>query len=362
MNDTSTRLVGAVLAGERGDLDRAVDSLCSAGVRAEVFDTTPDHRYRRIARAGVTVTPIAWAESFAAARNAGIDSMVARAVGDVALWIDTDEQLSPPSLDGRDLLDGVARSDYVLCPEIKDSRFSTQGVARLHSLDGRTRFAGRVHEYLVRSTGEPIDYRSIDLSIRHRGYSEWSRVPRNDRMLRQAIVEDGSNPRWRPFWVRDAGVELDPREIAGAIREQARIGPFQGSIGGMTSDDYTRMIAWHGLWNVVDKSPSPFISPALSRLKAIGSEAVSELLYLRIISEAVLGLVSDRLLAEAFDHRRATLAQSDDFPWLDAGICVALDANGRVGEAEAYRSESTPFSDPFCEDSRLRDRFARKQA
>jgi len=360
MGNESARLIGAVLAGERGNVRRCVDSLRREGLPVEVFDTTSDRRYQRLARAGVTVTPITWADSFAGARNEGIDSMRSRDVGDAVLWVDTDEVVEPGGVSElRESIAAAVRAtaEYALCPEIVDERYQTNGVARVHSLDGGTRFRGRVHEYVVRVDGGPLPYQSCNLRIHHDGYSEWDRTPRNRELLAREIEGDGVNPRWRPFWIRDAGSGSDAGVIARLIREQARLDVTEQSIGGLSSDEYTRMIAWHATWNVANRAPSPLLQPALSRLRAIGVEVESELLYLRIVADAMLGSVDSNVLDAAFEFRRRTISTSEEFPWLDAGISIALDANGREIEARAYRAESTLFSDPFTEDSTLRPRF-----
>ncbi|WIE72562.1 hypothetical protein [Curtobacterium sp. MCJR17_020] len=319
----------------------------------EVFDTTSDERHARLAQAGVTVTSLRWDGSFASARNRALESMQLRRSGEYVLWIDSDERLRvPPSEQSLKALD----SRTVACPRIKDTDFETQGVARVHKIKGFV-FDGLVHEYLKTVDGDPAIHRSDPALIEHDGYSNWDRRPRNDRLLRRQIALEPENLRWRPFWVRDSGQSLSDREIARAIREQAALPTWCPELGGLTPSEYMRMIAWHGAWHLISRGSSRLVGPALSRFHLGDDESASEVLYLRLIAEAISGHIADSLIDEAFAFRSRTLDRDDEFPWLDAGVAVALEAAGRRSEADIYRSASPAFNDPFCEDSRLRPSF-----
>ena len=355
----ATHLVGAVLAGERGDADRCVGSLVRFGIRVEVFDTTEDQRQARLTQAGVTVTPLAWLDSFADARNRALD--VLRATGDASsvLWLDTDERLvkRPDDRLLRSLRIGEAGS-AVFCPSIRDARLEVQGVGRLHSLRTATKFVGLVHEYLTDRDGGCLVYRPCEALIEHDGYDSWSRTERNKRLLELQVVTDSENPRWWAFLVRDAGSVLPPLELTRAIRAFAALCPYSDVIGGITPADYTRMTAWHGAWNLVCKGGAAMVEPALRRLRVRGDDdLLSEILYLRLVASVISGSGVADLLEEAFECRRRSIALGREQPWLDAGISVGLESEGRRGEANAYRAESRPFTDPFCVDSELRPEF-----
>jgi hypothetical protein len=114
------------------------------------------------------------------------------------------------------------------------------------------------------------------------------------------------------------------------------------------------MIAWHSANHIVQRGGSTLLEPALRRFHSTDLEVQSELLYLRLIASAVVGMLDEQLILESFDLRRASLESAIETPWLDAGIAVSLELAGRKGEAEAYRADSNPYTDVFCSESRLR--------
>jgi hypothetical protein len=356
MPDESMRLVGAVLAGERGNIDRCVGSLRSLGVAVELFDTTESQRHAGLVRDGVRLTPLKWAGSFADARNSALDVMRTHDPARTVLWVDSDERLLKRP-DERTLrqIRNHGSGPLVLCPSIRDSRHEVKGVGRLHSLRAPLRFVGRVHEYLTSTSETPAEYGSCDVAIEHSGYDDWDRTSRNDQLLRGQLAVDSDNPRWRPFWVRDAGAVLTAHEIGRAIREFAALGRFDEAIGGIAPADYTRMIAWHGAWHLITTGNAAMVDPALRRLPLHDDDdALSEVLYLRLVSNVMSCRPVEDVLVDAFSCRRRSLRLGAEQPWLDAGISIALDADGRHAEASAYRADSSSFTDPFCVDSELR--------
>jgi len=351
--DERPAVVAAVLGGARGDLDGCVRSLTSSGLGVQLFDTTVDGRHQRFRSKSVYVERVTWPGSFAEARNEALISMRRRSVGSAVLWVDSDERLVggwPSEFEAvSSTLPQVA-----WCPTIHDARFSTSGVGRIHQLEGDSRFTGPVHEYLVDGGGDPLAYRPCSVVLHHEGYEGVDRSERNAPLLQRAIAEDEENPRWRAFQIRDVGGSMSTAEIARALRAQAQLGEFAGTIGGLGSADYTRMIAWHSANHIVQRGGSTLLEPALRRFHSTDLEVQSELLYLRLIASAVVGMLDEQVILESFDLRRASLESAIETPWLDAGIAVSLELAGRKGEAEAYRADSNPYTDVFCSESRLR--------
>lgn len=357
----STALVGAVLAGQAGNVARAVGSLSASGVEAWVFDTTPDRRHAELSRAGVTVVDLTWPNSFAQARNDALAVLRSRSEAACVLWLDGDEILERTTQArlSREVEKAV-RGAIGLCPKIRAGAFSTQGVARLHGLRGDLRFRGTVHEYLETELGESVPYELSSIRIVHDDYGDWDRSSRNDKLSRRQIAEDPANPRWRPFWVRDSAKLLKSAEIVSANRQQSEI-MQSGAVGGIERDVYTRMIAWHTSWHLVNRGAPDLVERSLHAYRCDVDEAASEILYLRLVALAIAGVDSTELMVRASALRQTSLADRKEYPWLDAGIAVALDASGRRADADAYRAESVPFSDAFCDDSRLRPQFSRKR-
>lgn len=355
----STALVGAVLAGPAGDVARAVGSLSASGVEAWVFDTTSDRRHAELSCAGVNVVNLTWPNSFAQARNDALAVLRSHSEAACVLWLDGDEILerTSPARLSREVHKAV-RAPVGLCPTIRAGEFSTQGVARLHGLRGGLRFRGIVHEYLETEHGESIPYGPSAIRIVHDDYGDWDRSARNDVLSRRQIADDPANPRWRPFWVRDSAKLLKSTEIVSANRQQSEI-TQPGVVGGIERDVYTRMIAWHTSWHLVNRGMPDLVERSLHAYRCDDDEATSEILYLRLVALAIAGVDSTELMVTASVLRQASLADGKEYPWLDAGIAVALDASGRRADADAYRAESVPFSDPFCDDSRLRPQFSR---
>jgi hypothetical protein len=357
MSGESAVVVAGILAGEQGDIVAAVDSLRRAGLQVWVFDTTPVNRHRTLGGAAVHVRQIRWTDSFSAARNSGIEVLQAETEASAVLWVDTDERLMRGSLTE---LEAVARSLegqlLAVAPIIEADGFQVTGVARMHSLRNGIRFTGHVHEYLADRDGQPVAYSSSKIVIAHETYAHWDRAGRNRLLLEKQIALDSCNPRWRPFLVRDAGSELSTGKIILANRQQALL-RSQGDVGGIDLATYTRMIAWHTAWHLVSRGASGLVDDALKDYQILDDEARSELLYLRLIASVIAGQRFEPILLQCLAFRQASLGDREDFPWLDAGIAVALDHQGRAVDAAEYRAESSVYTDSFCEDSRLRPEF-----
>lgn len=349
-------MVAGILAGERGNIIAAVDSLSRAGLQVWIFDTTSDNRHRFLGSADVHVRQVPWEESFSAARNSGIELLQSETEAPAVLWVDTDERLTRGSLAE---LEAVARrlggQPLAVAPIIEADGFQVTGVARMHSLRNGIRFVGHVHEYLTDQDGDPIDYLSSKIVITHENYAEWDRVGRNKSLLEKQIALDPLNLRWRPFLVRDAGSALSTGKIILVNRQQAPLRSAR-DVGGMDMMTYTRMIAWHTAWQLASRGAGGLVDSALEGYESLNDEARSELLYLRLISSVIAGQQYEEMLMQCLAFRQASLSDHD-FPWLDAGIAVALDHQGRAADAEEYRSESTVYTDSFCTDSRLRPEF-----
>lgn len=353
----AAHLVGAVLAGEHGDIDRCVDSLLACGLPVQLFDTTTDRRHERLRGQGVNPVALKWGQSFGEARNRALDAMVRSTGASAVLWLDSDEEITE-SGDLRRMAEHVSTTAVALCPLITDGTFETHGVARVHALDAHTRFVGSVHEYLVNQGGNAVAYQACKLTISHEGYGDRDRSHRNAGLLLQEVQNDPLNVRWRPFLIRDAGRLLPSKAISRLIREFAALDSPVRPVGGILLSDYVRMIAWHGAWHLVERGDAVLVDPALRRFTGLDLPTETEIMYLRLISSVVAGGLRDSLLDEAFSCRRSSMRMGHDAPWLDAGIAIGLAELGRFAESAAYRRESDLYSDPFCFESELRPSFS----
>lgn len=130
-----------------------------------------------------------WSESFAAARNAGLEA----AAGDWVYWIDTDEELLTPdrSLFVRILSDSRFLAYYVRIQDVMPGTSATMSERYHRSIyrrRGDIRYYGRVHEHFEpsleeRSVGLGMKMDASPVRVRHHGYV----AERNERRLRRNI-------------------------------------------------------------------------------------------------------------------------------------------------------------------------------
>lgn len=181
---------------EEAQLPRALDSVAGVVDELVVLDTGSRDRTLEIARSrGARTASFAWCDDFAAARNAALELVSARWV----LVLDADEELV--GSDAREALRAFAArragSGLAGLVEIENlgasSGESRVLVSRFFELDGRTRFAGRVHEQLQRD-GAPLARTPLGVRVRHHGYTQAAlagrdKLARNRRLLQRVLAE-----------------------------------------------------------------------------------------------------------------------------------------------------------------------------
>lgn len=184
-----------VLVVDTGSTDRTVDIVAS-------------YTDRR-----VEMMQIAWADSFAQARNAAVD-----AVGDGwAVFLDADEWIdaghTSPLCDRLHALESVPGITWcALAPVIREEGRNEEylEIARIVPVSG-LRFRGEVHEYpYVPADADAVPgLIGIDLVIWHDGYASEvaaakDKIQRNVALLESARRREPDNPRWLFFHLRDA--------------------------------------------------------------------------------------------------------------------------------------------------------------
>jgi tetratricopeptide (TPR) repeat protein len=164
-----------------------VDELC-------VLDTGSRDGTRELARRlGARTAEFTWCDDFAAARNASLEL----ASGDWALVLDADELLATPAVEARARVEAFARAHpgtlgRLWIENVEDGSVQTRArLARLVPLDGLHRYAGRVHESVLRD-GQPARAAELELVLRHDGYSREAlargdKLARNTRLLERAV-------------------------------------------------------------------------------------------------------------------------------------------------------------------------------
>ncbi|MCK6446381.1 MAG: glycosyltransferase [Planctomycetes bacterium] len=171
-----------LLASVRGIVDETV-----------VVDTgSRDRTLELAAELGARTATFAWCDDFAAARNAA--SELVRA--DWVIALDADEELVTES--ARERLEAFVRSGAdVGRVEIENvgtpSGPSRVEISRVFRRAAGIRFAGRVHEQLVRD-GAPLVRASTGLVVRHHGYAPAAlaardKFARNRSLLELALAE-----------------------------------------------------------------------------------------------------------------------------------------------------------------------------
>ena len=180
-----------VTRNEEPNMERVLRSV--AGVAGEVIvaDTgSTDGTAARAAQLGARVSPFAWQDDFAAARNHALD----QATGDWILWLNPDEELLPAGLERlpaylarEDALGYVVRVQDLLQAGRPD--YLTETVqARLFRRDAGARYVGRLHPSFAVPLGELARRQGkkvypAELTVRRHGYLS---VPTPDK-LRWAV-------------------------------------------------------------------------------------------------------------------------------------------------------------------------------
>lgn len=347
-------LVVAVLAGADGDLGRAIATVRERRLPLWIFDTTPDERHRRTVPEGPDVEVVAtpWPKSFAAARNTGLEIIErsSRAYTHV-LWLDSDEHL-----ESRPLVEDLSKmGSRVGCPTISDPTTATQGVARVIPLGQQLRYRGLVHEYVVDSRARACTLVPVSGEIIHEGYERRDRSTRNTDLLLQQIRHTPTEIRWRPFLVRDGHKRLSSEQLVRLNEEQATLPHSSEDVGGITEPEYLSMLARYTCLALLGRNEARLADAVLAAHETTDTQASSELLYLRLMSQAVANQIDMDLFAVALDKRVSSVArEAEDQPWLDAAIAHILDVMGEHEDATAYRTQSTRYTDEFFIDSEIR--------
>jgi tetratricopeptide (TPR) repeat protein len=166
-------------------LDGCLASVHGAVDEIVVVDTGSKDATADIARShGARVLHEAWRDDFSAARNTSL----AAARGDFALVLDADERLAGGDL--RAAVADLAHRHGGACGRValtNEPMGTRVLITRVVPLDGRHRFAGRVHEQVLRDGEEPQRV-ALDVHVRHLGYApdvvrERNKAARNAALL-----------------------------------------------------------------------------------------------------------------------------------------------------------------------------------
>ncbi|MGW5717866.1 glycosyltransferase family 2 protein [Amycolatopsis sp. NPDC003865] len=347
---------------ERRCIARCLTSLMGKGFdRVVVVDTGSTDGTLDIAEAhGAEVVQVPWRDSFAAARNHGIDAVA----GGWIVFLDADEWFAPGAAEQlvAYLRKSTASPRTAFAPTIFDvvrESFVNQ-VPRIFRARSGIRYRGRVHEYPA-----PIDLVWLDVEVRHDGYRREvvhakKKTQRNLSLLDLARADEPDNPRWLYFIVHD-GLPFHPAdrliEFCAKLEEltttEARTGDH------LPPSHYLRLalplaaqgIGFQGDWDTVARY--------CARIDELDRGRSPDAQYLRAMAEVADGVVTVRTLKETIATRRdeELLGKSTLSPagtHLDAAIAALLERLGRTEQAEHYRAISKRWDDLFFEESRPR--------
>ena len=169
-----------------------------------VVDTDPERRqevYAVLEKYADRIIPFEWCDDFAKARNVGVDA----ASGEWFLFIDDDEWF----IDASPVVDFLYSEEsekfwwtnYKVRNYFDDAHlhYRDAWVSRMFRLDGKTRFVGRIHEFMTPLKGRAF---SIDGLTGHTGYIYHSKEERdahawrNLKLLEQLAKEKPNQVRW----------------------------------------------------------------------------------------------------------------------------------------------------------------------
>ncbi|MFB5677428.1 glycosyltransferase [Paenibacillus terreus] len=195
-----------IVKNEEKWLQRCLESVKDAVDEIIIVDTGSTDRTKEIAAEyGAAVYDYEWNDSFADARNFGLD----KAKGEWILWLDADEEVEPG--DGQHLRDVLSREEcyfgrikvvnyYGTFPVTYD-RSHIMNQYRLFRNDPKLRFAGEIHEQL---DIEALDLTNksvlvVPVTLHHYGYleeavEEKGKKERNLRLLEKALEAEDHDP------------------------------------------------------------------------------------------------------------------------------------------------------------------------
>ena len=186
-----------IVRDDAAHLRRSIESLRSQVDEIIVVDTgSSDGSVETAAELGAVVHTIAWADDFAAARNAALDF----AHGDWIVFIDADEYFSDDTADHlRTLIseEDAYGTQLLLVPwhnideDTGDTLLDTFAPRIFKAREGR-RYVGRIHEELRDGDGAVTDVKQLDptqLTLVHTGYSSSLTHAKGERNLRLLLEE-----------------------------------------------------------------------------------------------------------------------------------------------------------------------------
>lgn len=189
-----------IVRDEEARLPSALDSVAGVADEICVLDTGSTDGTLALARSrAARVARFRWCDDFAAARNACLDL----ASGDWILALDADERLSTPASQARVELERFARQHprgvgRLMVENLEGQRVSGRArVSRLLPNDGSHRFAGRVHEQIVRARGARLgepERADLQLTLHHIGYeldpkARQTKLSRNAGLLELQLIQ-----------------------------------------------------------------------------------------------------------------------------------------------------------------------------
>jgi glycosyltransferase involved in cell wall biosynthesis len=200
MSDTPTVAAALIVRNEEHFLSGCLESLRGRVDEIVAVDTgSEDATIEILKNAGAVVLHRKWDQNFAAARNAGLDTVTC----DWVLYIDADERLHLPRLGVvADYLDPSAIAANVhFRPKTGYTHYRE---ARLFRNDPRLRFAGRIHETFMPILREIIQRHNLpivqsEVEIDHLGYDgdQSKKHVRNLPLLEEAVR---TNPDRVYYW------------------------------------------------------------------------------------------------------------------------------------------------------------------
>lgn len=193
------RLTVCILAkNEEQNIGRALESVVRLADEIIVVDTGSTDRTVEIAASfGARIVHHPWNDSFADARNAGLE----HATGDWVLMLDADEAVSKSMAEGlpRALRDGSADAYMTIMTNYREGRpLDRSAVVRLFRNRPLYRYVGRIHESVMGSIlKQGGEIKTLRLVIEHYGYTAGEddrkgRRERNVRLLETSLQEDDS--------------------------------------------------------------------------------------------------------------------------------------------------------------------------